>query len=308
MSSPLISVIVPCFNQADYLPEAIQSILDQSYAPIEMIVVDDGSTDDSAHLAEQIDGVRVIRQTNRGSAAARNTGFAASHGDYIVFLDGDDRLLPDAIQTAIEHAVAAAWGSAQHAPFVFGRFRRITVDGKAIRLQPPRSPSLTYRTLLRGASVGPPGVALFPRELVTAVGGFDPKIRYAEDLDFYFRICRLTDGYCHNAVTMEYRQHRGQSSYGVSRILKATLDVIDSQRDVIGDDPIRIADQSIGRKTWSRLFGQWIPIEIVRHAKDLRIANACSATWQFCRHSPPALMGAVDFARARLMNGGVRGL
>ena len=80
-NSPLVSVIIPCYNQGRFLADAIESVLNQSYGRREVIVVDDGSTDDGAQVAAEHFGVALIRQQNRGLAAARNAGIAASAGD-----------------------------------------------------------------------------------------------------------------------------------------------------------------------------------------------------------------------------------
>src|SRR5215217_7762241 len=94
---PLVTVVIPCYNQAHFLKEAIESVLKQSYAHYEIVVVDDGSTDETSEVASSYEGVRLIRQENRGLAEARNTGIKHSEGDFLVFLDADDRLLPEAL-------------------------------------------------------------------------------------------------------------------------------------------------------------------------------------------------------------------
>ncbi|MFT6287271.1 MAG: glycosyltransferase involved in cell wall biosynthesis [Alcanivorax sp.] len=97
-----ISVIVPVYNDGKYIGEAIESVLSQSINPFEIIVVDDGSTDDSAATARRFSNrVRLIRQTNRGAAAARNTGISAATGNYLGFLDADDLWLPNKLELQI---------------------------------------------------------------------------------------------------------------------------------------------------------------------------------------------------------------
>jgi len=98
------SVIVNNYNYARYLPEAVESALAQTYPHTEVVVVDDGSTDHSrALLAGYGDRIRLVLQENRGQASAFNTGFAASRGEVVLFLDADDRLLPTAVETAVRH-------------------------------------------------------------------------------------------------------------------------------------------------------------------------------------------------------------
>ena len=96
----LVSIVIPCYNGEAYLKEAIESALAQTYRPIEIIVVDDGSTDRSSEIAQKFP-VRYIRQPNRGLTKSRNLGVRKSRGSYVVFLDADDRLKPDAIKTGI---------------------------------------------------------------------------------------------------------------------------------------------------------------------------------------------------------------
>src|SRR5437867_2391143 len=93
----LVSVVIPCYNNAPFLRDAIQSVLSQTYERTEFIVVDDGSSDDTSDVASSDPGIRLIRQQNQGVSAARNAGLRQSRGDYVVFLDADDRLLPGAV-------------------------------------------------------------------------------------------------------------------------------------------------------------------------------------------------------------------
>ncbi len=96
---PLISVIIPCYNHGAYLPEAFASIWQQDYPAVEIVVVDDGSTDTTREVAQHYPAVKYVYQANQGLSAARNTGLTHSTGQYLVFLDADDWLLPGALTT-----------------------------------------------------------------------------------------------------------------------------------------------------------------------------------------------------------------
>src|SRR5215218_4319670 len=98
IASELISVIIPCYNHGAYLSTAIKSVLAQTYPNIEIIVVDDGSTDNTKAVAWGFEKVRHIYQRNAGLSAARNTGIRNAKGTYILFSDADDWLLPDALE------------------------------------------------------------------------------------------------------------------------------------------------------------------------------------------------------------------
>ena len=101
-NTELVSVVIPCFNAGHYLNEAIQSVLAQTHARIELLVVDDGSTDRTEEVACSDPQVIYLRQRNQGVASARNTGLRSSIGDSVVFLDGDDRLLPHAVEAGLK--------------------------------------------------------------------------------------------------------------------------------------------------------------------------------------------------------------
>src|SRR4051812_42158850 len=99
---PLVSIIIPCYNQGVYLKDALTSCLTQTYPQLEIIVVDDGSTDNTREIAMMYPQVRYLYQDNHGPGSARNRGFQNSKGDLIQFLDADDLLLPTKIERCVE--------------------------------------------------------------------------------------------------------------------------------------------------------------------------------------------------------------
>src|SRR3954465_7699480 len=99
---PLVSVVIPCFNHAKYLAGALDSVHRQTWTPIESIVLDDGSTDGSAEVAVAHGATIVKRQANRGLSHARNAGLELARGEFVVFLDADDELVPDAVSSGVE--------------------------------------------------------------------------------------------------------------------------------------------------------------------------------------------------------------
>src|ERR1700745_3499829 len=98
LAQPLVSVVMPCFNQGQYLPDAISSILSQTYRNFEIVLIDDGSTDQTRQVASRYDKVRYVYQENRGLAAARNAGTRESVGSFLVYLDADDVLTPNSLE------------------------------------------------------------------------------------------------------------------------------------------------------------------------------------------------------------------
>jgi glycosyltransferase involved in cell wall biosynthesis len=102
---PLVSVIIPCYRQGHLLPEALESVLAQTYPAVEAVVVNDGSPDDTDEVVHRyLPRVRYVRQQNRGLPAARNAGIRASSGQYLLFLDADDLLYPKAVEWLVEAA------------------------------------------------------------------------------------------------------------------------------------------------------------------------------------------------------------
>src|SRR6266436_3475630 len=123
----LVSVIIPCYNQAHFLHEAIDSVLAQTYSNREILVVDDGSSDATAAVARSYPHVRYVYQENAGPSAARNTGLKQTRGEYLVFLDADDRLLPEALEVGVD-----CLRQRSKCAFAFGRCRFVTADGSML--------------------------------------------------------------------------------------------------------------------------------------------------------------------------------
>src|SRR5262245_35605245 len=122
--SKLVSVIIPCYNKSDFLGETIESVLCQTYRHFEIIVVDDGSSDNSMAIAARYASAHYLYQSTQGPSVARNTGLWASKGSYVVFLDADDRLLPAALEIGVNVLAAHP-----ECAFVSGHVQLITKDG-----------------------------------------------------------------------------------------------------------------------------------------------------------------------------------
>ena len=168
--SPSVAVVITTYNHAHFLGDAIESVLAQTHPVAEVIVVDDGSVDDPAAVVARYAGVRLIQQPNLGLAAARNTGMRAVHSEKVIFLDADDRLLPNAVA-----AGRACFARAAASGFVYGGHRRIDRDGRSLGESHynPIGPQ-AYRDLLKGNLIGMHGTVMYDRGRLMASGGFDP--------------------------------------------------------------------------------------------------------------------------------------
>jgi glycosyltransferase involved in cell wall biosynthesis len=228
----LVTVVIPCYNQAGYLGEAIESVRAQTYRSFEIVVVDDGSTDATAAVAGSYPEVRLLRQRNAGLSAARNVGLELSCGDYLVFLDADDRLLPNALRDGIESL-------ARHpqAAFTSGHYRFIRGDGSTkseFPQQPIECPP--YEGMLRGNYIGMHSTVMFRRAIFDDVGVFDTSLCSCEDYDLYLRITRRYPVARHDRLVAEYRRHDASMSVRAGQMLDAALDVLAAQRPFICDN------------------------------------------------------------------------
>ncbi len=184
-ASPLFSVVVPAFNRADVLASALSSVFAQTCQDFEIVVVDDGSSDDPQRIVDGIadSRLRFVRQENAGPGAARNLGIDLARGHYIAMLDSDDRFLPHHLQT-MACLLSGTNGTAAFAPIIVDRGA-----GRSF-VKPPRAPRpgenmATYLLCDRGFV--PTITLVLPREIAARVR-YDPSVRYGDDKDFAIRL------------------------------------------------------------------------------------------------------------------------
>lgn len=286
MNTKIVSVIIPCYNGAQFLSEAIESALAQTYPPFEILVVDDGSTDNTGEVAARYQGVRYIRQENQGASIARNTGLSKSQGDYLVFLDHDDRILPKALEVGVnslnQHPACG---------FVFGFSRSIRADGSLLgEAQSEWIETANYQLILSGRSLSPPATVMFRRAVFESVGEFDRSFDPAEDYEFYLRVARAFPIYCHNQIIVEYRRHDNNLSCNIPRILETTLKVIDAQWEFVKGNRDYEAAYRTGKKHWPNLFGPYVPYGMADHIKAGRFLAAARVMFLLLRHYPQGLV------------------
>ena len=232
-----VAVIIPTFNQARFLGEAIKSVLAQTHPAAEIIVVDDGSTDNPETVVAEFPSVRLIRQDNRGLSAARNTGLRSCQTTYVVFLDSDDRLLPNALEAGL-----ACMATRPDCAFVSGGCRLISEDGDPLgpdRVNPIEGDP--HLSLLRANPIVVHSV-LFRRDILLSENGFDETLRRCEDYDLYLRIVPKYSIAIHREIVAEYRRHGTNMSNDYVGQLKVVLHVLDRhEARIIPDAPTRAA-------------------------------------------------------------------
>lgn len=184
--SPLVSVVIPTYNRADDIVDAVRSVRDQTYEPLEILVVDDASVDDTPLRIQEIqdDDLRYFRQDhNQGASASRNTGIQAARGDWIAFLDSDDRWNRRKIQRQLEVAEAS-----EHDPgLVYSGLTVTGSDGEAVKILPSDRGDI-YRRQLERDRMGPTSTWLVKSECFRVIGGFNESYPVRNDYEFSLRL------------------------------------------------------------------------------------------------------------------------
>jgi glycosyltransferase involved in cell wall biosynthesis len=185
MPEPLISIIIPTYNSAQYLPEALNSALAQSYTPIEILVIDDGSTDNTARvMSDYADATIYVRQPQSGPSKARNRGIEKAKGAYTAFLDADDIWLPQKLETqmrVLEQDPMAA--------MVYSRSTHFhDRTGKVLRVFPKEMHSGMLFDVLLAAPLLLLSSVVVRTKILKELGGFDECLKTAEDTHLYLRI------------------------------------------------------------------------------------------------------------------------
>jgi glycosyltransferase involved in cell wall biosynthesis len=279
-SNPLVSVIIPCYRQAHFLPEAIGSVLSQTHRPTEVVVVDDGSPDNTAEVVARYPTIRCLRQENRGLAEARNAGFGITTGEYIIFLDADDRLT----QTAVESHLSCF---AQHpeAGFVVGDIDHISFDGSYVGS--PRWPLLTanhYQELLRANHVANTIAVMFRRSVIERVGGFKPSCSPAEDYDLMLHAAELFPSAHHRTVVAHYRRHPATLSRQGTIMLPAMDRVMRMQWPRVSINQALMMAWREGDIYWREHFGIATIKQLFRHLRHFELRATVSAALALLRY------------------------
>lgn len=207
---PQVSVVIPAYNAAPYIGGALDSVFAQTFRDFEVLVVDDGSTDGTAELVSGYrSDVRLIRQPNKGVAAARNEGIEASRAHYVAFLDADDTWLPEKLARQLDQLARD--------PRTRASYSAHTVVAEDMRpLEVCRSPRtgrpLLEDLILGGNVIGSVCSVVCERSLFADVGGFDPALSQCADWDMWIRLATRTEFLYLDEPLVTYRQHGSNMS------------------------------------------------------------------------------------------------
>lgn len=226
----LVSVIITCYNYGHFLKQAIDSVLNQSYTNIEIIVVDDGSTDNTQEIIASFPTIRSIITNRVDVSAARNEGVKIARGNYVLFLDADDFLPPDAIQNNLYFFTYFP-----KAVFISGNFQKVDVQGvKLAEGIASNKKGDVYADLLSGNYIGMEGTILYRKELF-ACFQFDPNYKTAEFYDLNLRIARFFPVFSHDRMVAYYRQHNGSKSENKKMMWEMVQLILMKQKSLIAN-------------------------------------------------------------------------
>ena len=254
---PLVSVVIPCHNHARVLGGAVRSATARA-SRVQVIVVDDGSTDGTAAAARGLDVV-FMRQATRGLAAARNRGLAAATGEFVIFLDPDDRFLPGGIDTAVR-----ALASAPDAAMAYGRG---VADGAKVLLVRTGH----HAALLQTNLIWMTAAAIFRRTAIERAGGFAEGFDGAADYDLYLRLSRDSLILDHGRPVAACGRDAG-ARMDAERLLRDTLLVMRRHRPDPGA-PLYAAWRE-GYARWQEVYGTPLADEIRAHLHARELADA----------------------------------
>jgi glycosyltransferase involved in cell wall biosynthesis len=225
MQLPLVSIIIPCYRQAHFLPDALESVFGQSYAAIEPVVVNDGSDDNTDAVARSYgERIKYVLKPNGGLGSARNAGIRAASGDYLLFLDADDGLHPDSIAWLVR-----AMEREQNRLCIMGGVYFESEPPEIVRGLDYKAEKLTLLPRLIAGNVGPCHGFLSSKKMVDSAGGFDEtfRVRAIEDWDLWLRLAlRGADAVRIDLVGAYYRHYPGSMSTNFPVMLRSRTELL----------------------------------------------------------------------------------
>ncbi len=290
MNWPTVSVVIPTYNSGAPLKQTLDSALHQTRAPHEIIVVDDGSTDQTPAWIRRNYGerLRLIEQRNGGVARARNAGWRAASGEWIAFLDHDDVWHADKLERLLQAATPSDCG------VIYSRWREVDENGEPL----PEAAQLTRQPWWRGARghvfgwlfgwrcpIVSMSVPLVRRDLLEQIGGFDPRCVPCDDWDGWIRLARICEFAFVDEVLVDYRCYAAQQSRDERKALRAA-------RRVLGKHPFDLVARPLLFWWWLWLgaFGASLPS--YNAAKNARTGRAFARAITAATRAHPLALGA----------------
>jgi glycosyltransferase involved in cell wall biosynthesis len=240
-----VSVVIPTYNYGRFIDGAIRSVLEQTRPPDEIVVVDDGSTDDTARVVEGFgDAVKYVRQNNAGVCAARNRGVAESHGDLIAFLDADDLWEP----ACLEMLLAKFTGDERIGLVHCGMREFDDASGQTIRIVLEGGEDRLAENLLlwEGPVIAGPCSVIVTRTAFDDVDGFDTQMKVGEDWDFYYRIARKFQVRFVPQLLVHYRSHANAAHRNVAEMERGMLRFYEKAFSTVDESVLKLKRRALG--------------------------------------------------------------
>lgn len=224
--APLVSIILPNYNNARYVAEAIESVLKQTYTNWELIVIDDGSSDNSVEIIQKViyrdERIKlIINPVNKGVSASRNEGLKTCKGDFVCFLDSDDIFLPNKLTDQVEYLLQNNTIGLVYSNQLVGD-EKLSIIGKSEYFMP----SMAIKEFMSIRNLFSTLCVMIRRELIKQVGYFDIKLIGGEDWDYWIRCSEKTTFYHLKRDVAIYRQHSAQSHNNIVKMKQARILVI----------------------------------------------------------------------------------
>jgi glycosyltransferase involved in cell wall biosynthesis len=238
MPGPLVSVIMPCYRQAHFLPAALESLFAQSHPAVQPVVVNDGSDDDTdSVVARYQDRIRYVKKPNGGPNSARNAGIRAADGKYLLFLDADDLLHPDAIAALVE----PMQGREDRLCMMGHRFFSGDRPDDGAPSHFPPNPVSLLPNLIHG-NLAPIHCHLCSKSMIVSAGGFEESLRQCEDWDLWLRLAlRGAEGISVPLAGAYYRRYLGSNCGDQARMLRGQSRVLLRARRAMAEAPDLLA-------------------------------------------------------------------
>lgn len=248
-----VSIVITVYNEEPrHLAEAIESARNQTIPATEIIIVEDGARRDYTPVYGNASDLSIIRQKNQGLASARNTGLRAAKGRFILFLDGDDRLMPSALAFNLRR-----FETCPGAVMAYGGYRMIDSDGSpSFQSRMPPLGTDAYATFLEGNCIGMHATVLYRRDALLALGGFDASFRACEDYELYLRMARHGQIVPGSELIAEYRHHGANMSGDRAMMLRTALRVLDKQNAHVASHPDWKRARRAGREGWKQYYAR----------------------------------------------------
>jgi glycosyltransferase involved in cell wall biosynthesis len=286
-----VSVIIPCYNYGHFLPAAIESVLAQTYRDLEVIVVDDGSTDDSAAIADGYPRVACIRQPNLGQGAAQNRGLEAASGEFVLFLDADDQLVSDAVESFVD-----CLGKCPSCAFGYGHVQFTDAAGSILNTRESRTARLQaclredpYSYMLRtNNGLRSSGALMYRSAVLRHAGGFALDLGNAQDVDLNLRLAREYPICCNDRIVLSRRFHDANSMRRAGVMLRGAVEAQRRQKPFVSGHPLYERDYRQGLRRARSYWGARLARQIVSEVRSGRVRPAIADSGTLVRYAPRA--------------------